>query len=89
MSMTYNMSSEQEDRIRALLNGHNSHTVNEKINQVVNQGLYALEYRIKQNREKKEGTALLRKAQADPELARKLGLAVTEEPTGVRVINKR
>ena len=89
MSMQYNMSQEQEARIRALLNGRNSHTVNEKINQVVNQGLYALEYRIKQNLLKKEGTALLRRARTDPELARKLGLATTEEPSHISVIKRR
>ena len=89
MSMTYNMSSEQETRIRALLNGRNGRTINEKASQVVNQGLYALEYRIKQNVLKKDGAALLRKARLDPELARKLGLATTEEPSGVKIINKR
>jgi len=89
MSMTYNMSSEQETRIRALLNGRNGHTVNEKISQVVNQGLYALEYRIKQNVLKKEGSALLRRAKQDPELARRLGLATIEEPSGIREIKRR
>ncbi|MEE8598294.1 MAG: hypothetical protein V3S69_02030 [Dehalococcoidales bacterium] len=89
MSMQYNMSKEQEKRILALLNGHSNKTVNEKIAQVVNQGLYALEYRIKQNLLKKEGAALLKRAQADPELARKLGLAAAVELNSVRFINKR
>lgn len=81
MSLTYTFSTEQEERLRALLarNGRVASTPNEKAHQIVERGLGALELQYKQREKQKELMELGRAVQRDPNYKRPQPMATIAE----------
>ena len=83
--MQINLNQDQAKALKALFEGgnHNGDSIATYAGRVFNQGLYQFNYRkqrnVKQAERQKEMRALYRRAQADPELAAKLGLGTISE----------
>lgn len=87
--VTYALTKEQTERLNRMWNRSTHPDPNDFIAQVLDTGLYQLNYRReytkKVNEERKQAVAIVRAAQRDPDKAKALGIAHEGDVTGVTI----